>query len=349
MSRMSSGPAVRQESEMVRQIDRNAEPPSPGEGGVRRGPVDLSVALAGVTLRNPIVSASGCFGSGREISEFYDLRQLGAVTVKSMTLEPWQGKPTPRMVETPSGMLNAIGLQNKGVEYFLQYDLRWLNSAKVPVIASIAGNTKDEFVRVADRLRGAPGVIAIEANISCPNLEDKDSMFSHDAKATATIVAAIRRSVEVPLFAKLSPNVTSLTEIAGAALEAGAQGLSLVNTVMGMAIDIETGQPRLGGVMGGLSGPAIRPIAVRAVWEVSHAFPDVPIIGMGGVMNAHDALEMLMAGATAVAVGTAHFVNPESAIEITAGDGKVHGGPGRPQPGPPHGPPPPGRPRGPAR
>ena len=319
MSRMSSGPLVHQESEMVRQIDRNAEPPSPGEGRVRRGPVDLSVALAGVTLRSPVVSASGCFGSGREISEFYDLRQLGAVTVKSMTLEPWQGKPPPRMVETPSGMLNAIGLQNKGVEYFLQYDLRWLNSAKVPVIASIAGNTKDEFVRVADRLRGAPGVIAIEANISCPNLEDKDSMFSHDAKATAAVVAAIRRQLEVPLFVKLSPNVTSITEIAGAALDSGAQGLSLINTVVGMAIDIETGKPELGGVMGGLSGPAIRPIAVRAVYEVHQAFPDVPIIGMGGVMNAHDALEMLMAGATAVAVGTANFVNPASGIEIAAG------------------------------
>lgn len=304
---------------MVRQIDRNAEPPSPPEGRVRRGPVDLSVALAGVTLRSPIVSASGCFGSGREVSEFYDLRQLGAVTVKSMTLDPWQGKPTPRMVETPSGMLNAIGLQNKGVEYFLQYDLRWLNSAKVPVIASIAGNTKDEFVRVADRLRGAPGVIAIEANISCPNLEDKDSMFSHDAKATAGVITAIRRQLEVPLFVKLSPNVTSITEIAGAALDSGAQGLSLINTVVGMAIDIETGKPELGGVMGGLSGPAIRPIAVRAVYEVHQAYPDVPIIGMGGVMNAHDALEMLMAGATAVAVGTANFVNPESAIEITAG------------------------------
>jgi dihydroorotate dehydrogenase (NAD+) catalytic subunit len=236
-----------------------------------------------------------------------------------MTLEPWQGKPPPRMVETPSGMLNAIGLQNKGVEYFLQYDLRWLNSAKVPVIASIAGNTKDEFVRVADRLRGAPGVIAIEANISCPNLEDRESMFSHDAKATAAVVAAIRRQLEVPLFVKLSPNVTSITEIAAAALDSGAQGLSLINTVVGMAIDIETGKPELGGVIGGLSGPAIRPIAVRAVYEVHKAFPDVPIIGMGGVMNARDALEMLMAGATAVAVGTANFVNPESGIEITAG------------------------------
>jgi dihydroorotate dehydrogenase (NAD+) catalytic subunit len=319
MSRVTSGPAVHQETETVRQIDRNAEPPASPESRVRRGPVDLSVMLGGVMLRSPIVSASGCFGSGREISEFFDLRQLGAVTVKSMTLEPWQGKPTPRMVETPSGMLNAIGLQNKGVEYFLQYDLRWLNSAKVPVIASIAGNTKDEFVRVADRLRGAPGVIAIEANISCPNLEDRDSMFSHDAKATAGVVAAIRRQLEVPLFVKLSPNVTSITEIAGAALDSGAQGLSLINTVLGMAIDVETGRPVLGGVMGGLSGPAIRPIAVRAVYEVHQAFPDVPIIGMGGVFDAHDALEMLMAGATAVAVGTANFVNPESVVDITKG------------------------------
>ncbi|HYR62377.1 MAG TPA: dihydroorotate dehydrogenase [Actinomycetota bacterium] len=310
---------VHQETETVRQIDRNAELPARDGRPVARSPVDLSVMLAGVPLRSPIVSASGCFGSGREVSEFFDLRHLGAVTVKSMTLEPWQGKPTPRMVETPSGMLNAIGLQNKGVEYFLQYDLRWLNSAKVPVIASIAGNTKEEFVRVAGRLRGAPGVIAIEANISCPNLEDRNNMFSHDPKATHAVISAIRRELDVPLFAKLSPNVTSITEIAAAAVDAGAGGLSLINTVVGMAIDVETGRPALGGVMGGLSGPAIRPIAVRAVYEVHQAFPDIPIIGMGGVMNAHDALEMMMAGATAVAVGTANFVNPESAIEITKG------------------------------
>jgi len=315
-----TGPVMHQETELVRHIDRRAEEAAPPAVRAGQSPVDLSVLLApGLRLRSPIVTASGCFASGKEVSEFIDLRQLGAVTVKSMTLEPWQGKPTPRMVETPSGMLNAIGLQNKGVEYFLKYDLQALHSMRVPVIASIAGNTQKEFVRVADRLRGAPGIVAIEANISCPNLEDRDSMFSHDAKATATVIAAIRRSVEVPLFAKLSPNVTSLTEIAGAALEAGAQGLSLVNTVMGMAIDIETGQPRLGGVMGGLSGPAIRPIAVRAVWEVSHAFPDASIIGMGGVMNYRDALEMLMAGATAVGIGTANFVEPRSTIEITRG------------------------------
>ncbi len=222
MSGIQSGPVVHQETETVRQIDRNAELPARDGRPVARSPVDLSVMLAGVPLRSPIVSASGCFGSGREVSEFFDLRHLGAVTVKSMTLEPWQGKPTPRMVETPSGMLNAIGLQNKGVEYFLQYDLRWLNSAKVPVIASIAGNTKEEFVRVAGRLRGAPGVIAIEANISCPNLEDRNNMFSHDPKATHAVISAIRRELDVPLFAKLSPNVTSITEIAAAAVDAGA-------------------------------------------------------------------------------------------------------------------------------
>src|SRR6266571_689257 len=201
------------ETEMVRQIDRNAEPPQPVGPVAGRGPrrpVDMTVVLGGVRLRSPIVTASGCFASGREMSELIDLRQLGAVTVKSMTLEPWQGKPPPRMVETPSGMLNAIGLQNKGVDYFLQYDLRWLNAAKVPVIASIAGNTQQEFVRVADRLRGAPGVIAIEANISCPNLEDRNNMFSHDPKSTATVISQLRRQVDVPLFAKLSPNVTSL-------------------------------------------------------------------------------------------------------------------------------------------
>lgn len=320
MSTASGGPAVRQDTDTVRQIDRNAEAPEPPGGHAPpRPPVDLSVVLAGVRLRNPIVTASGCFGSGREVSEFIDLRQLGAVTVKSMTLEPWQGKPTPRMVETPSGMLNAIGLQNKGVEYFLQYDLKWLNSAKVPVIASIAGNTKQEFQRVADRIRGAPGIIAVEANISCPNLEDRDNMFSHDPRATSDVIGALHRILDVPLFAKLSPNVTSITEIAGAALDAGAHGLSLINTLLGMAIDIETGRPRLGGVMGGLSGPAIRPVAVRAVYEVHKAFPDAPIIGMGGVMNYRDALEMIMAGATAVAVGTANFVDPESTVEIVKG------------------------------
>ncbi|MDQ4148691.1 MAG: dihydroorotate dehydrogenase [Actinomycetota bacterium] len=281
--------------------------------------VDLSVDLAGVRLRSPVVSASGCFASGREVSQFMDLGVLGAVVVKSMTLDPWPGKPTPRMAETPAGMLNAIGLQNHGVEHFLAVDLPWLNEAGVPVIASIAGNTVQEFIYVADRLRDAPGVIAVEVNISCPNLEDRNNMFAHDATATASVIGSVRRSIAVPIFAKLSPNVTSLTEIAGAALDAGAHGLSLINTVFGMAIDIKTARPKLAGVIGGLSGPAIRPIAVRSVFEVHRSFPHVPIIGMGGIMNHEDAIEFVLAGATAVALGTANFINPSITADVVKG------------------------------
>jgi dihydroorotate dehydrogenase (NAD+) catalytic subunit len=281
--------------------------------------LDLSVDLAGVKLRSPVLSASGCFASGREVSQFMDLGVLGAVVVKSMTMEPWPGKPTPRMAETPSGMLNAIGLQNYGVDHFLAMDLPWLVSKGVPVIASIAGNTVQEFAFVAERLRDAPGVIALEINISCPNLEDRSNMFAHDPKAAASVVGTVRRGCTVPIFAKLSPNVTNLTEIAGAVLEAGASGLSLINTVMGMAIDIETGRPKLAGVYGGLSGPAIRPIAVKAVFEVNQAFPQAPIIGMGGIMNHADALEFVLAGATAVSIGTANFVDPTSTAQIVKG------------------------------
>lgn len=313
-----SGPVVPQ-TDLVRQIERR---PADGQAAGGRGApgINMAVVLApGVTLRSPIVAASGCFGSGKEIAQFMDLRQLGAITVKSITLEPWQGNATPRMVETPSGMLNSIGIQNKGIDYFLAHDLKALNAAKVPVIASIAGNTVAEFQRIADRLRGAPGVIAVEVNISCPNLEDRESMFSHDPVVTGTVIASVRRCLDVPIFAKLSPNVTSIVEIAGAALDGGATGLSLINTLLGMAIDIETGRPKLGGIMGGLSGPAIRPVAVRAVYEVRQAFPNAPIIGMGGVMCAEDAIEMIMAGATAVAVGTANFVSPTATLEITRG------------------------------
>lgn len=280
---------------------------------------DLSIDLAGIRLRSPVVTASGCFASGKEVSEFADLKKIGAVVVKSMTIEPWPGKPTPRMAETPSGMLNAIGLQNHGVDHFLAVDLPWLNRMGVPVIASIAGNTVQEYIYVAERLRDAQGVIAIEVNISCPNLEDRNNMFAHDPKATASVLASVRRATDVPLFAKLSPNVTSLSEIAGAALDNGAAGLSLINTVMGMAIDIHTGRPRLAGVVGGLSGPAIRPIAVRCVFDVFKAFPHVPIIGMGGIMNHSDALEFILAGATAVAIGTANFINPRTTVEVGEG------------------------------
>ena len=280
--------------------------------------VDLSVDLGGIKLRSPLLTASGCFASGKEMSEFIDLRKLGAVVVKSMTLEPWAGKPTPRMAETASGMLNSIGLQNKGVDHFLKTDLPWLVERKVPVIASIAGNTTQEFMRVADKLRHSP-IAAVEVNISCPNLEDRNNMFAHDPHATSAVVAAVRRTLDVPVFAKLSPNVTSVVEIASAAIDAGAQGISLINTVLAMAIDINRATPKVAGVMGGLSGPAIKPIAVRAVFEVHRAFPHIPIIGMGGVMDANDVIEFVLAGATAVALGTVNFIHPTAGNEILQG------------------------------
>ena len=281
----------------------------------------LGVKLGALELSNPVLVASGTFGSGREASAFLDLSEIGGVIVKSMTLTPWRGKPTPRMCETPSGMLNAIGIQNKGVDHFITEDLPWLLKRKATVIASIAGNTVEEFVRVADKLRtGGRGLAAVEINISCPNLEDRSNMFAHSPESTAAVVGGVKNALKrVPVFPKLSPNVTSLTSIAEAALEAGADGLSLVNTVFGMQIDVETRRPKLAGTIGGLSGPAIHPIAVRAIHEIHRAFPHVPLIGQGGVQTAEDALQMILAGASAVAVGTMNFVDPRSSINIAAG------------------------------
>jgi dihydroorotate dehydrogenase (NAD+) catalytic subunit len=285
--------------------------------------VDLSVKLGSVELKNPVMVASGTFGSGREGANFVEPARLGGIITKSMTLVPWRGKPTPRMCETPSGMLNAIGIQNKGVDYFISRDLPWLLKGGATVVASIAGNTVEEYVRVADKLRtAAAGLAAVELNISCPNLEDRDNMFSHSEDATTAVVSQVKQALpRLPVWPKLSPNVTSLTAIAGAALEAGADGLSLVNTLFGMAIDVESRRPKLAGVIGGLSGPAIKPIAVRAVHEVHSAFPHVPIIGQGGVTSAEDALELMLAGASAVAVGTHNFINPRASIDVATGIG----------------------------
>ena len=281
----------------------------------------LPVKLGALELRNPILVASGTFGMGREGSVFVELNQLGGIIVKSMTLTAWKGKPTPRMAETPSGMLNAIGIQNKGVDNFLKEDLPWLLKRDATVFASIAGNTVEEFVKVADKIRtGGRGVAAVEVNISCPNLEDRNNIFAHTAEATHEVISNVKGALKrIPVFAKLSPNVTSVCDIAAAALDAGADGLSLVNTVLGMSIDVETRLPKLAGTMGGLSGPAIRPIAVRAIHEVHRAYPHVPLIGQGGVAKAADALELILAGATAVAVGTANFVNPRGSVDITNG------------------------------
>ena len=284
----------------------------------------LATRLGPTRLQNPVLVASGTFGSGREAARFLDLSALGGIIVKSMTLTAWRGKPTPRMCETPSGMLNAIGIQNKGVDHFIAEDLPWLVRQGATVFASIAGNTTEEFVKVADKLRtGGRGLAGVEVNISCPNLEDRSNMFAHSPRATTEVVAGVKKALpRLPVFPKLSPNVTSLEEIAGAALDGGADGISLINTVMGMSIDVEARRPRLAGVVGGLSGPAIHPIAVKAVHEVHRAFPDVAILGQGGVTTVDAALQLILAGASAVAVGTGNFTNPRLALQISDGIGE---------------------------
>ena len=286
---------------------------------------DLKTNLGGIELATPVLAASGTLAAGREASAFVDTAKVGGIIVKSMTATPWKGKPTPRMCETPSGMLNAIGIQNKGVEFFVEEDLPALLKKGVTVFASIAGNTVEEFVKVAERLRlKGRGIAGIEVNISCPNLEDRNNIFAHSAEATAAVVEGVKEATKniVPVFPKLSPNVTSLEAIASAALEAGADGLSLINTVFGMAIDTETRRPKLAGTHGGLSGPAIRPIAVRAIHEIHRAFPHVPIIGQGGVASGVDAVELILAGASAVAVGTHNFVDPTAMTEVGRGIGE---------------------------
>lgn len=286
---------------------------------LRHDQVDTRVDLGGLALANPIVTASGCFGNGREIQRFYDISQLGAVVVKSITVEPRTGLPTPRMAETSSGMLNAIGLQNGGIEAWLANDLPWLNRHRVPVIASIAGKTTAEYRFLAERLRGQPGIVAIEANISCPNVEDRNIVFACQEDATRDAVSQVTRVSSVPVFAKLTPDVTDIAAIAETAVAAGATGVSMINTLLGMAIDVESRQPKLAAVTGGLSGPAIKPVAVRAIHQVHQALPDVPIIGMGGVRSIQDVVELMLAGASAVAVGTTNFTNPMAALELAQG------------------------------
>lgn len=283
-----------------------------------RGP-RLVVDMQGVKLRNPILTASGCFHYGREFEPYVDLSALGGVVVKSLSTRPWDGHPPPRGAETPSGMLNAIGLQNPGVDEFCERELPWLNRYKVPVVASIVGNTVEEFIRVAERLRKAPGVAALEVNISCPNLDDRSRMFSAREETTASVVRGVKRVATQPIFTKLSPDTTDIVAIARAAVDAGTTGLSIMNTTLGMAIDVESFRPKLSTLTGGLSGPAVKPIAIRCVFHVARAFPDVPIIGQGGITTGEDVAEFMLAGAWAVAVGTANFVNPRATMEILDG------------------------------
>jgi dihydroorotate dehydrogenase (NAD+) catalytic subunit len=278
--------------------------------------VDLSTTLAGVELPHPVLTASGCAAAGRELAQFFDVASIGAVTTKSIMLAPRAGRPTPRMAETPSGMLNAIGLQGPGIDAFLEKDLPWLVEHGARAVVSIAGSTVDEYAVLTQKLRGRAGVTAIEVNISCPNVESRGQVFACDPVAAAAVVKAVRRYADVPILAKLSPDVTDIVEIARSCVDAGADGLSLINTLLGLAIDTRAMRPQLGGITGGLSGPAIRPVAVRAVWQVRQWLPDVPILGMGGIRTGRDALEFLLAGASAVSVGTAIFNDPTAPVRV---------------------------------
>jgi dihydroorotate dehydrogenase (NAD+) catalytic subunit len=280
----------------------------------------MTTKLGSLTLPNPVLTASGCAASGKELHQFFDVASLGAVVTKSIMTRPRSGRPTPRMAETPSGMLNSIGLQGPGIEAFLDDDLPWLAERGARVVVSIAGGHTDEYVALARRLYGNPAVSLIEVNISCPNVENRGQVFACDPAASGRVIGAVRRAADpkVPVFAKLSPDVTDITVIARACADNGADGFSLINTLLGMAIDTDTLAPVLGGVTGGLSGPAIRPVALRCVWQVREALPHLPILGMGGIRSGLDALQFVLAGAAAVSVGTAVFGDPSAPVRVLA-------------------------------
>lgn len=294
----------------VRTITPVAPTEQVGDDAIATSAVDLSVDVGGARLDTPILSASGCFASGAEIDRFHDVTALGAIVVKSVTLEPREGLPTPRMAETSSGMLNAIGLQNPGVDAWMRRDLAWLQQRGARVVVSVAGKTVEEFREVARKLRRAGSVVALEVNLSCPNVEHRGLVFATDASAAGEVIAAVRREADVPVWGKLTSDVTDVVGVARAVVEAGADGLTLINTLLGMGIDAETGRPQLSNTYGGLSGPAIKPVALRNVHQVHAALPDVPIVGCGGARTAVDVVEFVRAGASAVQIGTATFVDP---------------------------------------
>ena len=279
---------------------------------------DFSTSLAGVSFPSPIFTASGCASSGKELAQFFDLSDIGAVVTKSVMNKPRHGRPTPRMAETPSGMLNSIGLQGPGIDHFLAHDVPWLLSKGSRVIVSIAGETIDEYSVLARKIRPVQGISAIEVNISCPNVENRGMVFACQADTAARAIDGVRKIIggEIPIIAKLTPDVTDITSIASSVVDAGADALALINTVLGMVINLDTMRPHLGGKTGGLSGPAIRPVAVRAIYQVHNAMPHVPILGMGGVASGRDALELILAGASGISVGTASFGDPTAIPRI---------------------------------
>ena len=280
--------------------------------------VDLSIEIAGMALRNPVLLASGTCNYGQELQEITDLSQLGGIVTKTITPQPRAGNRPQRIVETPAGMLNSIGLQNPGLEDFVENKWPFLESLDTQIVVNIAGHTIEEFADMAARLDDIKGIAALEVNISCPNVKAGGANFANSPSASAEVIGAVRRVTQHPVIAKLSPNVTDIAEIARAAEEAGADALSLINTLVGMAIDVKNRRPLLGNITGGLSGPAIKPVALAMMWKVAQAVR-IPLIGLGGICTAQDAVEFLVAGASAVQVGTASFVNPNAGVEIVEG------------------------------
>ncbi|MDH3545284.1 MAG: dihydroorotate dehydrogenase [Desulfuromonadales bacterium] len=279
---------------------------------------DMSVEIAGIKLRNPVMPASGTFGYGEEYTPFVDMEKIGAIVTKGLSLKPKAGNPTPRIAETVSGMLNAIGLQNVGIDAFIQHKMPFLRTVNTPVIANFFGNTLEEYGEVAKRLNDIPEIAAGELNISCPNVKQGGIVFGTDPKAASEVVALVRKNLQKPLIVKLTPNVTDITVVARAVEEAGADAIACINTITGMSVDVNTRKPRIANMTGGLSGPAIRPVAVRMVHQVVQTV-SVPVIGIGGIVKAMDALEFLIVGAKAVQVGTANFVDPTAMISIIEG------------------------------
>lgn len=279
---------------------------------------DLSVNIGGIDLKNPVMTASGTFGYGKEFNEIVDLNRLGGIMVKGISLKPSKGNPPPRIVETPCGMLNAIGLENVGIEAFVEKKLPFLSKLSTPLFLNIYGKTAEEYFQLAQRIDEIDDVAGIEVNISCPNVKAGGVAFGVDPDQAFKVVQGVRKKTKKPLMVKLSPNVTDITDIAGKVEAAGADSVSLINTITGMAIDINTRKPMLANITGGLSGPAIRPVALRMVWQVARTVK-IPVIGIGGIMTAEDALAFLIAGATAIQVGTANFTNPRATIDILEG------------------------------
>lgn len=269
----------------------------------------LTIELPGLSLKNPIMPASGCFGFGKEYGQFYDLSLLGAIMIKATTVEPRFGNPTPRVAETSSGMLNAIGLQNPGLKKVVNEELPWLAQYDVPIIANVAGSMEEDYVAVAKEISKQPNVHALELNISCPNVKTGGIAFGTNPAVAKSLTRKVKEASEVPVYVKLSPNVSNIVEMAKAVEAGGADGLTMINTLVGMRLDLKTGKPILANGTGGLSGPAVKPVAIRMVHEVSQAV-NIPIIGMGGIQSAEDVIEFFYAGASAVAVGTANFVDP---------------------------------------